>query len=40
VPGFGLGLGLGYGAYSYYGGDACYAWTPYGYTWVCDDYPY
>ncbi len=33
VP-FGLGLGLGYGAYSYYG-DRCYAWTPYGYTWVC-----
>jgi len=33
VP-FGLGLGLGYGAYSYYG-DPCYAWTPYGYTWVC-----
>jgi hypothetical protein len=33
VP-FGLGLGLGYGAYSYYG-DGCYAWTPYGYTWVC-----
>jgi hypothetical protein len=33
VP-FGLGLGLGYGAYSYYG-DSCYAWTPYGYTWVC-----
>ena len=33
VP-FGLGLGLGYGAYSYYG-DTCYAWTPYGYTWVC-----
>jgi hypothetical protein len=31
---FGLGLGLGYGAYSYYG-DSCYAWTPYGYTWVC-----
>jgi hypothetical protein len=33
VP-FGLGLGLGYGAYGYYG-DPCYAWTPYGYTWVC-----
>jgi hypothetical protein len=33
VP-FGLGLGLGYGAYSYYG-DECYAWTPYGYRWVC-----
>jgi hypothetical protein len=33
VP-FGLGLGLGYGAYSYYG-DPCYAWTPYGNTWVC-----
>jgi hypothetical protein len=33
VP-FGLGLGLGYGAYSSYG-DPCYAWTPYGYTWVC-----
>jgi len=33
VP-FGLGLGLGYGAYSYYG-DSCYAWTPYGYRWVC-----
>jgi hypothetical protein len=31
---FGLGLGLGYGAYSYYG-DSCYAWTPYGYRWVC-----
>jgi hypothetical protein len=28
-----LGLGLGYGAYSY--GDSCYAWTPYGYRWVC-----
>jgi len=34
VPGIGLGLGLGYGAYSYYN-DPCYAWTPYGYTWVC-----
>jgi len=33
VP-FVLGLGLGYGAYSYYG-DPCYAWTPYGYTWIC-----
>ena len=33
VP-FGLCLGLGYGAYSYYG-DSCYAWTPYGYRWVC-----
>ena len=33
VP-FGLDLGLGYGAYSYYG-DPCYAWTPYGYRWVC-----
>ena len=34
----GLGLGLGYGAYS-----SCYAWTPYGYRWVCgygDPYPY
>jgi hypothetical protein len=29
-----FGLGLGYGAYSYYD-DSCYAWTPYGYTWVC-----
>jgi hypothetical protein len=35
--GLGLGLGLGYGAYPY--GDACYAWTPYGYQWVCG-YPY
>jgi len=35
VPfGLGLGLGLGYGAYSYYD-DPCYAWTPYGYRWVC-----
>lgn len=34
APAIGLGLGLGYGAYSYYG-DGCYAWTPYGYTWVC-----
>jgi hypothetical protein len=33
-PGIGLGLGLGYGAYS-----SCYAWTPYGYQWVCG-YPY
>src|SRR6266436_6612274 len=33
VP-FGLGLGLGYGVYSYYN-DPCYAWTPYGYRWVC-----
>jgi hypothetical protein len=33
VP-FGLGLGLGYGLYGYYD-DPCYAWTPYGYTWVC-----
>ena len=33
-PAIGLGLGLGYGAYS-----SCYAWTPYGYQWVCD-YPY
>jgi hypothetical protein len=32
--GLGLGLGLGYGAYS-----SCYAWTPYGYRWVCG-YPY
>jgi hypothetical protein len=24
-------LGLGYGYYD----DACYAWTPYGYTWTC-----
>ena len=32
--GLGLGLGLGYGAYS-----SCYAWTPYGYQWVCG-YPY
>ena len=33
-----LGLGLGYGAYS-----SCYAWTPYGYRWVCgygNPYPY
>jgi hypothetical protein len=30
----GLGLGLGFGAYSYYD-DPCYAWTPYGYRWVC-----
>ena len=29
-----IGLGLGLGAYSYYN-DACYAWTPYGYMWVC-----
>jgi hypothetical protein len=29
-----IGFGLGYGAYSYYD-DSCYAWTPYGYTWVC-----
>jgi hypothetical protein len=35
VPAIGLGLGLG--AYGYY--DVCYAWTPYGYRWVCgDDY--
>jgi hypothetical protein len=34
-PGIGLGLGLGYGAYS-----SCYAWTPYGYRWVCGGYPY
>jgi hypothetical protein len=35
-----IGLGLGYGAYSYYD-DSCYAWTPYGYTWVCGyDYGY
>jgi hypothetical protein len=42
-PGIGLGLGalglgLGYGAYS-----SCYAWTPYGYRWVCgygNPYPY
>jgi hypothetical protein len=34
VPAFALGLGLGYGAYGYYD-DACYAWTPYGYRWVC-----
>src|SRR5215471_8766826 len=33
--GLGLGLGLGYGAYS-----SCYAWTPYGYQWVCGPYPY
>jgi hypothetical protein len=33
VP-FGLGLGLGYGVYSNYN-DPCYAWAPYGYTWVC-----
>ncbi len=33
--GLGLGLGLGYGAYS-----SCYAWTPYGYQWVCGGYPY
>jgi len=33
-PGIGLGLGLGYGAYG-----SCYAWTPYGYRWVCG-YPY
>jgi hypothetical protein len=32
--GFGLGLGLGYGVYG-----GCYAWTPYGYRWVCG-YPY
>ena len=32
--GLGLGLGLGYGAYG-----SCYAWTPYGYRWVCG-YPY
>jgi hypothetical protein len=30
--GIGLGLGLGYGS-------RCYAWTPYGYRWVCG-YPY
>ena len=37
-PGIGLGLGLGLG---YYGG-RCYAWTPYGYRWVCGypGYPY
>jgi hypothetical protein len=29
-----FGLGLGYGAYGYYD-DTCYAWTPYGYTWIC-----
>jgi hypothetical protein len=29
-----IGLGLGYGAYSYNNG-TCYAWTPYGYQWVC-----
>jgi len=29
-----FGLGLGFGAYSYYS-DPCYAWTPYGYRWVC-----
>jgi hypothetical protein len=35
-----IGLGLEYGAYSYYD-DSCYAWTPYGYTWVCGyDYGY
>lgn len=34
-PGIALGLGLGYGAYS-----SCYAWTPYGYQWVCGPYPY
>jgi hypothetical protein len=34
-PGIGLGLGLGYGAYG-----SCYAWTPYGYQWVCGPYPY
>jgi hypothetical protein len=34
-PAIGLGLGLGYGAYS-----SCYAWTPYGYQWVCGPYPY
>jgi hypothetical protein len=38
APGIGLGLGLGYGVYGNYD-DACYAWTPYGYQWVCD-YPY
>jgi hypothetical protein len=38
APGIGLGLGLGYGVYSDYS-DGCYAWTPYGYRWVCD-YPY
>ena len=32
LPVFGLGLGLG--AYGYYD-DPCYAWTPYGYRWVC-----
>ena len=31
---FVFGLGLAYGAYSYYD-DPCYAWTPYGYAWVC-----
>src|SRR5262245_34727937 len=35
--GLGLGLGLGYGGYYY--GNRCYAWTPYGYQWVCG-YPY
>jgi hypothetical protein len=34
-PGIALGLGLGYGVYS-----SCYAWTPYGYQWVCGPYPY
>ncbi len=34
--GLGLGLGLGYGAYYY--DNACYAWTPYGYQWVCGYY--
>ncbi len=33
-----FGLGLGYGGYY---DDSCYAWTPYGYTWVCGyDYGY
>jgi len=31
-PAIGLGLGLGYAS-------SCYAWTPYGYRWVCG-YPY
>jgi hypothetical protein len=38
VPPFGLGLGLGYDAYGYYDDSSCYAWTPYGYTWICGDY--
>jgi hypothetical protein len=39
-PGIGLGLGLGLGYGAYYYGNRCYAWTPYGYQWICGGYPY